>query len=123
MPTEHSGYLAKYLSKSVPNVSNGWRLCARFGKGWGVDKVKDVIPEALFSRTYRACKEWKQWQGRERFFERIAVARRMMILAIENDWNIGLGPSGKPYSRCSEAELTFGKSEVGLERNIFHSAI
>jgi hypothetical protein len=45
MPSEHSGYLAKYLSKERPECLYRWRLWAGFGKGWEWTKVKDVIRE------------------------------------------------------------------------------
>ena len=75
------------------------------GNGWEWTKVKDVVRETLFSRIYRACKEWQGWTGRNGFFERMDLVRRMMIATIENDWVIGLGPRGLSYSVCS-GELT-----------------
>src|SRR5438552_18653916 len=53
MPSEHSGYLAKYLSKERPQCLYRWRLWAGFGKGWEWTKVKDVIRGTLFSKIYR----------------------------------------------------------------------
>src|SRR5205085_261178 len=105
MPSEHAGYLAKYLSKERPECLHRWRLWAGFGKGWEWTKVKDVIRETLFSKTYRACKEWKGWTGRGNFFERMELVRRIMIATIENSWTVGLGPSGRSYSMCGELEL------------------
>jgi len=89
MPSEHSGYLAKYLSKERPECFYRWRLWAGFGKGWDCTKVKDIIRETLFSQVYRACKEWKNWSGRGDFFDRMELVRRMMILTIEQGWTIG----------------------------------
>jgi hypothetical protein len=107
VPSEHAGYLAKYLSKQRPECLKRWRLWAGFGGGWEWTKVKDLIRETVFSRIYRACKEWKQWQGREGFFERMALARQMMLLTIENGWEIGRGPGGLPYSAYPEEAFWF----------------
>jgi hypothetical protein len=102
MPSEHAGYLAKYLSKERPECLHRWRLWAGFGQGWEWTKVKDVIRETMFSRIYRACREWKGWTGRKGFFERMDLVRRMMIATIENDWPIGYGPSGARYSEWND---------------------
>jgi len=106
MPSEHCGYLAKYLSKERPDCLYRWRLWAGFGRAWQWTKVKDVIRETLFSRIYRACKEWKGWTGPDGFSERMQARRRMMLLTIEHGWQAGFGPSGKAYAMCSEDELT-----------------
>lgn len=102
MASEHAGYLAKYLSKERPECLHRWRLWAGFGKGWEWTKVKDVIRETLFSRIYRACKEWQNWKGRKQFFERMDLVRLMMILTIENGWQVGTGPDGLSYAKCSD---------------------
>jgi hypothetical protein len=107
VPSEHVGYLAKYLSKERPECLKRWRLWAGFGAVSEWTKVKDLIRETVFSRIYRACKEWRQWQGRERFFERMAFARQMMLLTIENGWEIGRGPDGLPYSSFEEEDFWF----------------
>jgi hypothetical protein len=107
MPSEHAGYLAKYLSKDRPECLKRWRLWAGFGKGWEWTKVRDVLRETMFSKIYRACKEWQNWSGRKHFFERMDLVRRMMILTIEKGWETGLGPSGKPYSALNEGCLWF----------------
>jgi hypothetical protein len=106
MPSEHVSYLAKYLSKERPECFHRWRLWAGFGKGWEWTKVKDIIRETLFSRVYQACKEWKGWEGRNGFFERMNFVRRLMILTIENTWTPGRGPAGMEYSSCG-AEISF----------------
>jgi hypothetical protein len=98
MPSEHAGYLAKYFSKKRPECLHRWRLWAGFGSGWEWTKVKDVICETLFSRIYQACKEWKGWTGRGRFFERMEFVRRVMILTIESSWSPGFGPEGLSYA-------------------------
>jgi|GEM_PF-2153283 len=98
MPSEHAGYLAKYLSKERPECLHRWRLWAGFGEGWEWTKVKDVIRETMFSRIYQACKEWKQWRGRKGFFERMHFVRTMMILTIEHGWEVGCGPGGVAYA-------------------------
>ena len=100
MPSEHSGYLAKYLSKERPECLARWRLWAGFGNGWEWTKVKDLIRETLFSRIYRACKEWKGWSGRRDFFERMDLVRHIVMLTIENGWNIGRGPGDRGYDEC-----------------------
>ena len=102
MPSEHGGYLAKYLSKERPECLYRWRLWAGFGKGWQWTKVKDVIRETLFSKVYRACKEWNGWTGRGAFFERMELARQIMSLSIEHGWEPGKGPGGVAYSNLSE---------------------
>jgi hypothetical protein len=102
MPSEHAGYLAKYLSKERPECLYRWRLWAGFGKAWEWTKVKDVLRETLFSRVYRACKEWKGWTGRGEFFERMELAREIMFLSIEHGWEPGKGPDGVAYSNFSE---------------------
>ena len=105
--TDQAGYLAKYLSKERPECLKRWRLWAGFGAGWEWTKVKDVIRETLFSRVYRACKEWKQWQGREGFFDRMSLVRQMMVLTIENGWDVGCGPCGLPYRMFNEEGFWF----------------
>ena len=107
MPSEHAGYLAKYLSKERPECLYRWRLWAGFGNGWEWTKVKDVLRETLFSKIYRACKEWKSWTGRGKFFERMDLVRRMMILTIENGWPVGTGPGDLPYAECN-SDLLWG---------------
>jgi hypothetical protein len=103
MPSEHAGYLAKYLSKERPDCLKRWRLWAGFGRDWEPTKVKDVMRETLFSQVYRACKEWKGWQGRGRFYERMDLVRQITFLTIENGWRAGCGPGGLPYAQCEEA--------------------
>jgi len=103
MPSEHSGYLAKYLSKERPECLYGWRLWAGFGKGWEWTGVKDVVRETLFSRIYRACKEWKSWTGRGQFFERMDLVRRIMISTIEYRWLVGFGPNGLTFDQCDDS--------------------
>jgi|SRR5436309_5840283 len=97
MPSEHGGYLAKYLSKERPECLYRWRLWAGFGKGWQWTKVKDVIRETVFSKVYRACKEWKGWTGRRKFFESMDLVRWMMMMTIEHSWPIDCGPGGLAY--------------------------
>lgn len=104
---EQAGYLAKYLSKERPECLKRWRLWAGFGAGWEWTKVKDVMRETLFSTIYRACKEWKQWQGRGRFFERMNLVRQMMFLTIENNWLPGRGPRSLPYAAFEENDFWF----------------
>src|SRR5258705_12523932 len=82
MPSEHVGYLAKYLSKRRPECLYKWRLWAGFGKGWQWTKVKDVIRESLFSLVYQACKQWKGWAGRGQFLERMDVVRSILVRTI-----------------------------------------
>ena len=101
MPSEHVGYLAKYLSKERPECLYRWRLWAGFGKDWEWTRVKDIVRETLFSGVYRACKEWKGWSGRGRFFERMELVRRVMISTIEYGWSVGCGPGGLPYEKCA----------------------
>lgn len=103
--TEHAGYLGKYLSKERPECLRRWRLWAGFGAEWEWTKVKDVIRDTLFSRIYQACKDWKRWRGRDGFFERMSVTRRMMIMTIENGWVAGCGPCGLPYSAFKEDDF------------------
>jgi hypothetical protein len=105
MPSEHAGYLAKYLSKHRAECLKRWRLWAGFGAGWEWTKVKDVMRETLFSTIYRACKEWKQWQGRNRFVERMDLVRQMMFLTVENGWVLGRGPRGLPYAAFEENDF------------------
>jgi hypothetical protein len=97
MPSEHAGYVAKYLSKERPECFKRWRLWAGFGSGWEWTKVKDVIRETLFSRIYQACKEWKKWTGKKGFFERMNLVRHMVVMTIEYDWPAGFGPGGMKY--------------------------
>jgi hypothetical protein len=61
-----------------------------------------VVREAVFSRIYRACKEWKGWTGRGQFFERMGFVHGMMISTIENGWSVGYGPDKSPYANCRE---------------------
>jgi hypothetical protein len=105
MPCEHAGYLAKYLSKERPECLYRWRLWAGFGKNWEWTKVKDVIRETLFSRVYRACKDWKGWTGKGHFFERMSLARQILIKTIEEGWEVGRGPAGKLYCTCCLEEV------------------
>ncbi len=48
-------------------MSSALAAVGRIRKGWEWTNVKDVIRETLFSRIYRACKEWKNWTGRGQF--------------------------------------------------------
>jgi hypothetical protein len=98
MPSEHAGYLAKYLSKERPECLHRWRLWAGLGRGWEWTKVKDVIRDTLFSRVYRACKECKGWTGRDRFFERVDFVRRVMISTIVNGYLVADGGQESPYA-------------------------
>jgi hypothetical protein len=106
IPSERIGYLGKYLTKERPPCLKRWRLWAGFGEGWEWTKVKDVIFNSIFSRIYRACKEWQGWEGKEGFFQRMEFVRRMMFMTIEHGWQIGFGPNGKPYWMCCEEELS-----------------
>jgi len=112
MPSEHACYLAKYLSKERPECLYRWRLWAGFGKGWEWTRVKDVIRETVFSKIYRACRVWKDWTGRGQFFERMEVVRRMLMLTIENGWEVGLGPGRRPYSECCGEDLSLTMFEL-----------
>jgi len=67
-----------------------------------------VTKNTLFSKIYRACKEWQGWEGRGDFNERMAFVRQMLFKTIENGWSAGFGPSEKPYWMCSEEEMEFG---------------
>jgi len=107
MKSEHVGYLAKYLSKERPECLYRWRLWAGFGRGWEWTKVKDVVRETLFSQVYRACKEWKRWEGRGDFFKRMALVRQMMFMTIEKGWIPGHGPAGLPYAALDKSEFWF----------------
>ena len=72
-----AAFMSRQCRANMPDTSrsifrrNGRNVCfdgdlwAGFGKGWEWTKVKDVIRETLFSRIYRACKEWKGWTGRD----------------------------------------------------------
>ena len=108
MPSEHAGYLAKYLSKERPQCLKRWRLWAGFGAGWEWTKVKDVIRETLFTQIYRACKEWQRWTGRDGFFKRMHLVRALGINTIEGNWRVGFGPCDKPYWMCCAEELKMG---------------
>jgi hypothetical protein len=108
MPNEHSGYLAKYLSKERPECLYRWRLWAGFGRGWEWTRVKDVMRETLFSRIYQACKKWKGWIGRGQFFERVDLVRHLVTSTIECGWSVGFGPNGLSYDQC-EDYLIFGR--------------
>ena len=112
IPSERVTYLAKYLSKERVECLKRWRLWAAFGAGWEPTKVKDVIFDSVFSRIYRACKDWQGWIGKGLFFERIALVRKLLIKTIEEGWEIGLGPFGKPYWMCCEEELEWGHCNV-----------
>ena len=111
IPAERISYLAKYLSKERAECLKRWRLWAAFGGGWEPTKVKNVISNSVFSRIYRACKDWQGWTGKGRFFERMALVRKLLIKTIEEGWDIGLGPFGKPFWMCCEEELKWGHCE------------
>ena len=121
MPSEHAAYLAKYLSKERPECLFRWRLWAGFGKTWEWTKVKDVIRETLFSKIYRACKDWKGWIGRGNFFDRMDLVRRMMILTIENGWKVGFGPGGLSYSTITDGVFFGVVDEVKSARPVADS--
>jgi hypothetical protein len=104
MPSEHAGYLGKYLSKERPQCLHRWRLWAGFGKHWDWTRVKDVLRETLFSRVYAACREWRNWTRRGNFFSRMETVRWLVMLTIEHSWTPGLGPGGLPYAECLAAE-------------------
>jgi hypothetical protein len=61
-----------------------------------------MIRETLFSKIYRACKEWNGWTGKRKFFERVDLVRQMMGLTIEYGWMPGRGPGGLAYKECTE---------------------
>ena len=107
IPAEKAAYLAKYLSKGRPECFKGWRLWAGFGK-WEYTRVKNVIYDSLFSRVYRACKEWLHWTGNKQFFARVRWVAFMELQTLINGWEDGLGPGGKPYWMCSREELREG---------------
>jgi len=98
IPIECTAYLAKYLGRKRPECLKGWHLWAAFGKGWEWTRVKDVIFDSLFSRTYRAVKDWLGWTGNHDFFGRMRFVRQVVVATIENDWPDVCGPGGKPYS-------------------------
>jgi hypothetical protein len=75
--------------------------------------LSDVISDSVFSRIYRACKDWVD---KGRFFERMALLRMLLIKTIEEGWEIGLGPFGKPYWMCCEEELEWG---IAISRRRF----
>ena len=108
IPAERVSYLAKYLSKERVECLKRWRLWAALGGGWDPTLVKVVVSNSVFSRIYRACKEWKEWTGKGRFFERMTLVRMLLIKTIEEGWEIGLGPCGKPYWMCCQQELEWG---------------
>jgi len=85
-----------------PECLYRWRLGAGFGKRWEWTKVKDIIRETLFSRIYRACKEWKNCTGRGQFYDRMDLVRQMVIVTIERRWSVGCGPRGVPYGKCAD---------------------
>jgi hypothetical protein len=105
MPSEHAGYLSKYLSKQRAECLQHWRLWAGFGKGWQWTKVNDVIRETLFSRVYRECKAWKGWSGRQNFFERMEFVRRVLMLTIERNWAIGCALHNELLDALKEEEV------------------
>jgi hypothetical protein len=107
IPGGRVSYLAKYLSKDRPECLKRWRLWAGFGANWEWTKVKDVISDSLFSRIYRACKDWQGWTGKGKFFERMVLVRKLLIKTIEEGWEIGVGPNGKPYWMCCDDELAW----------------
>lgn len=94
---DQAQYLAKNLSKRRPPCFKGWRLWSGVGD-WERTKVSDIIRDSLFSRTYRAVKEWLGWNGNRGFFERMQFVRRVVMATIEHDWPDGRGPGGRPYS-------------------------
>jgi hypothetical protein len=71
----------------------------------------------LFSKIYRACKEWKQCEGRGKFFERMDLVRRMMIKTIEKGWQPGFGPFGKPYWMCCAEDVQWDMAISGHFEN------
>jgi hypothetical protein len=111
---ERVTYLAKDLSKPRPDCLKGWRLWAAFGTGWEPPKVKDIISNSMLSRIYRACKDWQGWTGNSRFFDRMVLVRWLLLKTIEEGWEIGLGPNGKPYRMCCKKELLGSHCEVNL---------
>lgn len=90
-------YIGKTLSRTRAECLRNWKLWAPFGK-WTSTRVKDVVSDTLFSRTYRACKDWLNWTGSVGFFGRMDFVRRVMVATLEHDWPDGLGPGGRPYS-------------------------
>jgi hypothetical protein len=74
--------------------------------------VKDVISETLFSRVYRACKEWNNWTGRGQFLDRMDLVRQIMTLTIEHGWPVGFGPGGAPYGKCAD-DFSLVETELG----------
>jgi hypothetical protein len=89
-------YLAKFLSTKRPGCFRGWRLWAPFGK-WNATRVKDVVRDTLFTRTYRAVKEWLGWTGNHGFFDRMRFVRRVVAATIRHSWPDACGPGRQPY--------------------------
>jgi hypothetical protein len=104
IPADRAGYLGKYLSKERPDCFKSWRLWAGFGQ-WKWTKVKDVVFESLFSRIYRACKEWQAWTGNRNFVQRLLLVQRLERRTIEQGWKDGVGPNDRPFRMCSPQEL------------------
>ena len=104
------------MPKERPECFKRWRLwAAGFGEGWEWTKCKDVVYNSLFSRVYRACKEWKEWTGREHYFERMEFASQMVFKTIENGWQAGFGPNGKPYWMCAAR-----RNWISRHRSVMH---
>src|SRR5438132_3427663 len=122
MPSEHSGYLAKYLSKERPECLYRWRLWAGFGKAWRWTQVKDIVRETLFSRVYGACKECKGWTGRREFFERMDLVRRMIVLTIEEGWMPGRGAGGVRSDKLDRTALE-GRTRLQIEKRFMSVAM
>jgi len=95
----------KVLIKRAAGVPVSVATLGRIRDGLGMDEGEGCRSRNAIQRRLPACKEWKQWEGRGKFFERMDLVRRMMILTIEYGWKVGFGPSGKAYSMCGVEEL------------------
>lgn len=108
-------YLAKYLSKEREPCFKGWRLWAGFGK-WNWSRVKDVIVETPRKVIWAACKQALSWKGNRNFHERRAWVDCLYQRTIEEQWELGRGPRGRPYEECSQSDLTGAQKCYRQER-------
>ncbi len=97
-------YLAKYLSKAREPCFKGWRLWAGFGK-WDWSRVKDILLESPERVIWHACAQAYHWKGNRGFQQKRALVNQIYRRTIEEGWDLGRGPGGRPYNECRRSDL------------------
>ena len=96
--------MAKYLSKDREPCFKRWRLWAGFGK-WDWTRVKDIIVESPKRVIWEACTKALGWKGNGGFCQKQDIVDYLYLRTVEEGWELGCGPGGRPYNECNPSEL------------------